>query len=133
MLYGSRIILHAFYYKQRFYSTQPQSCCLTFSWIELQILLGCCLTLVAIIILKHILYSVYLRSCLGLGLFMSHLCDLFFIFSLIFIVINHITSLKQTHLFFENFLEYLLLVLDNKVDKKGNNFQIAKGQPQGVA
>ena len=27
---------------------------------------------------------------------MSHLCDLFFIFSLIFIIINHITTLKQT-------------------------------------
>ena len=38
---------------------------------------------------------------------------LFFISSLIFIVINHITSFKQTY-----FLEYLLLFLDGNVDIK---------------
>ena len=47
------------------------------------------------------------------GLFIPYLCDLFFIFSLIFTVINHITSLKQTHLFLVHFLEYLLLFLDD--------------------
>ena len=31
---------------------------------------------------------------------MLYLCDLFFIFRLIFIAINHITLLKQTYLFF---------------------------------
>ena len=30
-----------FFYKQRFFSTQPQYC-FTFSWIELQIMLKCC-------------------------------------------------------------------------------------------
>ena len=50
--------------------------------------------------LRYILYLAYLCSCLGLGLFMSYLCDLFFIISLIFIIMNHITSLKQTHLIF---------------------------------
>ena len=48
---------------------------------------------------------------------MSYLCDFFFIFSLIFIVINHITSLKQTHLFFVHFLECLLLFLEDNVDE----------------
>ena len=43
---------------------------------------------------------------------------LFFISSLIFIVINHITSFKQTHLFSVHFLEYLLLFLDGNVDIK---------------
>ena len=42
---------------------------------------------------KPVLYLVYLCPCLGrrlgLGLFMSCLCDLFFIFRLIFIVICH--------------------------------------------
>ena len=33
-------LLLAFFYKQRFFSTQPQ-CCLIFSWIEPQMLLGC--------------------------------------------------------------------------------------------
>ena len=41
---------------------------------------------------------------------MLYLCDLFFIFSLIFIVISHITLFKYTDIF----LEYLLF-LDDKV------------------
>ena len=88
-----------FFYNQRFFSTQPQ-CCLTFPWIELQMLLRCCLIHITIIILRHILHLVYFCLCLGLGLFMSHLCDLFFISSIIFIVINNITSFKQTYLLF---------------------------------
>ena len=44
----------------------------------------------------------------------TDLCDLFFIFSLIFIVINHMTSFKQAYLFFVHVLEYLLLFLDKE-------------------
>ena len=47
---------------------------------------------------------------------MSYLWDLLFIFSLIFTVINHITSLRQTHLFFVRFLEYQQLFLDDNMD-----------------
>ena len=105
-LYQKTNIIHfsndASLYKQSFFATQPK-CCLTFSRIELEMLLGCCLIHLAIIMLKHILYLVYLGPCLGLGLFMLHLCNLFFIFSLIFIIINHITSFRQTHLFFVYF------------------------------
>ena len=96
-------------------------------------LLRSCLIHITIIISRHILYLVYSCPCLGLGLFVLYLCDLFFFFSLIFIVSNHITSLKQMHLFFVQFLEYLPLFLDNNVDKKANNFQIAKVQSQCVA
>ena len=46
-----------FFYKQRFFSTQHQ-CCLTFSWIELQMLLKCCFIYLTII-LRHILHLVY--------------------------------------------------------------------------
>ena len=88
-----------FFSKQHLFSAQLQ-CCLNFSWIELQMLLSCCLIHIAIIILSHILYLVYLYPCLDLGLFMSYLCDLFFIPGLIFISINHISSFKQTSLFF---------------------------------
>ena len=63
-------------------------------------LLWCCLIQRTIIILRHILHLVYLCPYLGLGLFMSYLCDLFFIFSLNFIVINYITPLKQKHSFY---------------------------------
>ena len=62
--------------------------------------------------------SILLSSCVGLGLFMSYLCDIFFIFSLIFIIIYHMTSFKQTYLFLVHFLEYLLLFLDDNVDEE---------------
>ena len=67
--------------------------------------------------LRHILYLVYLGPCLRLGLFKSYLFGLLFIFSLIFITVNHnhVISLKQTHLFFAHFLEYLLLFLDGNM------------------
>ena len=89
--------------------------------------LRCCLMHITIIITRHILYLVYLCSCLGLGLFMSYLCDLFFIFILILMVINNIISLKRTHLFFAHFFLlfpttfYMITWM-----KKVNNFQIAK-------
>ena len=60
-------------------STQSQ-CCLTFSWIQLQMLLRCCLFYRTIIV--QILYLVHFCPCLDLVLFMLYL---FFIVSLIFI------------------------------------------------
>ena len=59
---------------------------------------------IIIIILRPILYLVYLCSCLGLVLFLSYLGDPFSIVSLIFITINHIISFKQIHLFFAKIL-----------------------------
>ena len=94
-------------------------------------LLRCCLIHITIIILRHILYLVYFCLCLGLGLFMSYLCDLLFIFSLIFIVINHLTSLKQTHLLFVYFSEYLLLFLDDNVDEESELFYNNKSTASG--
>ena len=67
---------------------------------------------------RHISYLVYFGPCLGLGLFMSHIGDLFFIFSLIFIAINSITLLKQKHSFYAHFLDYILLFLDDNVDEE---------------
>ena len=44
------------FYKQRFFPTQLQ-CCLTFSWIQLQILLKCCLLHISIfLLLKQLSY-----------------------------------------------------------------------------
>ena len=64
-----------------------------------------------------ILYLVHLCPCLGLGLFVSYISDLFLIFSLVFIVINHIISLRQTHLILVHFIKYVLLFLDDNVDE----------------
>ena len=49
---------------------------------------------------------------------MSYFRDVFFIFSLIFIAVNHMKSLKQTHFSFAHFLEYLLSVLVDNVDEE---------------
>ena len=93
--------------ERQMFSTQPQ-CCLTFSWIELKMLLRCCLIHITFIILRHILYLVYLCSCLGLHLFISYLCDLFFIFSLNFIANNHYNLIRQTYLLFCTFFRISL-------------------------
>ena len=91
--------IHACFYKQHVFAAQPQ-CCSTVSWIELQMFLSCCLIYVKINIPRHILYLVYMCPCLCLGLFMSYLFDIFFIFSLIFIVTNNTSLFKEMYLFF---------------------------------
>ena len=88
---------------------------------------------VTIIIQRHIFYFVYLCSCQGLGLFMSYLCDLFFILASFSLPFNHITLLKQRHLVFVHILECLLIFLDNIVDEEGKNFLKVKVQPHGGA
>ena len=63
-----------------------------------------------------------MKMIVDLALFLS---DLLFILSFIYIAINHITSLKQTHLLFVDFLEFRI--------KKTKKFQRAKFLSQGVA
>ena len=53
-----------------------------------------------------------------LGLFMLYLCDLIFICSPTFIIINYTFLLKQTHLLLHIFLEHLLLFLNNNIDEE---------------
>ena len=61
---------------------------------------------------SHFIFS-KLVSMSRPSLFILYLCDLYFIFSLVFIVIYHITSLKQTDaLFFVYFLQYLYHFLE---------------------
>ena len=66
--------------------------------------------------------------CLGLGLFMSYIRDLFFIFSFIFIFIISKMSLKQTHLFFAQCYSWVIMWM-----RKANNSQIMKIRPQDFA
>ena len=97
---GNIIRIHAFFYKQRFFSTQLQ-CYLTFSWIELQMLLRCCLIYMSIIILRNFLYLLFLCPFLGLGLFMSCLVlNLIFIFIMINVIISSMQTLLLFCLFF---------------------------------
>ena len=53
---------------------------------------------------------------LDLGVFMSYLCHLFFIFIFIFIVINCMNT--GTHVLLLIFPEYVLLFLDDNVDEE---------------
>ena len=84
-----------FFISNAYFSTQPQRC-LTLSGIKLRMLLRCCLIHKSIIILRHSLYLLYFCTFLDLVLFMSDLCDLFFIVIFIFVMINHIMSGIQT-------------------------------------
>ena len=52
-----------------------------------------------------------LYPCLCLGLFMSYLCDLFFIFGLSFTVINHTASFRQPDLCFCTFFRMFPKIL----------------------
>ena len=94
-------------------------------------LLRCCLIHISIIILRHFLYLLYLCPCLDLGLFMSYLCDLFFIFIFIFIMINRMnTDTLVLLLIFQNMSYYFWMITWMK---NLNNFQVAKVQPQVAA
>ena len=84
--------MHAFFISNAFFSAQPH-CSLTFSWIELQMLLKLCLC-TNIILPRYVIF--FVRQLLGLSMPYSY--DLFFI--IIFIVFNQIVSLKQTQLIF---------------------------------
>ena len=55
---------------------------------------------------------------------------LFFIFSIIFIVIDDMTSFKHNYLLFVHVLEYLLLFLDDNVDKESEKFSNKNFQVQ---
>ena len=121
-------INYMLFYKQRFFSTQPQ-CRLTFWQIELHMLLRC-----PLILHYHYYTETYFISSIFVPISRPMFINVMslwsiLIFSVVFIFINHITSLKQTHLAFLQFLKYLLLFLD----QKANNFQIAEVQPQSVA
>ena len=67
------------------------------SKLWLGVLLICCL--INIIMMRCILYSLYLYPCLRVDLFVLYLWDLFFISIFIFILINHIISWIQAYMF----------------------------------
>ena len=60
----------------------------------------------------------YLRSCLDLGLFISYLCDLYFIFIFNSIIINRISHNYRRTCSFAYVLQYVLSLLDDSVDEQ---------------
>ena len=93
--------------------------------------LRCCLLHITIIIMRRILYLEHLFPRLGLVLFMSYLCDLFFIFSISFIITNHIISSKQSNLFFAYFFEYLILIFEDNINEQTEEFSKSKSSASG--
>ena len=94
-------------------------------------LLKCCLIHITIILLRHILYFVFLSMSRLMPVYVVY-CDLLFIFNIIFIAITHITLLKETHLFFfVHFLEYLLSFLDDKKDQESKTFSNSESSVAG--
>ena len=80
--------------------------------------------LISIIILGHFLHLLYLFPCPDLGLFMLRLCDVIFIFILIFIMINLMnTDTLVLLLIFQNISYYFWMIMWRK---NVNNFKIAK-------
>ena len=114
--------LHAFFIINGFFQLSL-SVAQLFHGLSFKLLLSCCLIHIVIIILRHIFYLVYLCPCPGLGLFESYLWDQFFIPSLIFIVINYITSFKLTSLIFVHFLKNLPLFWIITWMKKSKKFE----------
>ena len=111
----------------------PSQCCFTFSWIELQMLLRCCFIHITIIIMRHISHIVYLCPCLTLGLFVSYLCDIFFIsasFSLPFIIYPYLNRCTCFLYIFNNISYHFWMI--TKMNKR-NSFPIGKVQPRGFA
>ena len=76
------------------------------SLIELQMLLRCCLVHISIIILRHFFIYYFVSMSRPRVIYVSYLCDLFFIFIFIFIMINGIIPSIQTHLLFCFFFRF---------------------------
>ena len=117
-----------YFISNAFFSTQHQ-CWLTFSWIVLQIWLRCCLIHILIILIQFFIFSIFLSMCRSI--YFVSTWFIFFIYIPIVIIMNHIISLNQTHLFFAHFLDDYFLMITWM--KKENKVQIAKVQPQCVA
>ena len=127
-IYTSAADLHSFFKSNIFFNS---TVFLTFSWIELHMLLRCCLIHLSITILRDFLYLLYLYLFIDLSLYMSYLWALFFILIFIFIMINRMnTDILVLLLIFQNLSCYFWMITSMK---KVNNFQIAKVQSQGDA
>ena len=108
-----KLAIHAFFYEY-FFLTQPQ-CCLTFSWIELQILRRCCLIHTSIIILKHFIFTMLVSKSRPRFICVIYVIYFSSSFSLWLIVLSH--EYKHT-CSVAYFLEYDLLFLDDNVDEE---------------
>ena len=98
------------FYKQGFFLTQSQ-CCLTFSWVEFQMLLRCCLIHNHHRTLTRLMISLFVSMSRPTSLYVVYMwCDLFFIFSLIFHNQLYNSIITDTLVFTHFFLEYVTII-----------------------
>ena len=95
-----------FFKKQHLYSNEPH-CCLTFSRIELEILLN---TYNHHYIETHFIFSIFVS--------ISRSRCIFVVFMWFIFLFQPHFHCQQTHLFFVHFLGYFLLFFDGKADKE---------------
>ena len=100
------------------------ACCLIFPRIQLQMLL----------IAQnhhhteiHFIFSIFVSMSWPSSIYVI---SMWFIFRLIFIIIKHIISLKQAHLFF---VYFFILILDDNMNKESESLSSSKVQPHGVS
>ena len=113
-------IYSTLFYKQRFFSTQHNDGYIYQATIQQKFmkmlsstkLFKCCLIYITIIILRQIfIFSTFVSMPRPTSVYVVSICDLFFIYSLIFFFINRIPSLKQPYLFFVCFVECLFWIV----------------------
>ena len=116
----SAFIYSTLFYKQRFFSTQHNDGYIYQATIQQKFmkmlsntkLFKCCLIYITIIILRQIfIFSTFVSMPRPTSVYVVSICDLFFIYSLIFFFINRIPSLKQPYLFFVCFVECLFWIV----------------------
>ena len=109
--------IYPFFYKQRFFSSQPQLL-INFLWIQLQILLRCSLTHKSTIIHRHFLSRVYLLfNILSMSELKSiYVVSMWSIFHYLYFHHDNSYNLMYTRSF-AYFKEYVLLFLNNNVDE----------------
>ena len=113
-------ICSTLFYKQRFFSTQHNDGYIYQATIQQKFmkmlsntkLFKCCLIYITIIILRQIfIFSTFVSMPRPTSVYVVSICDLFFIYSLIFFFINRIPSLKQPYLLFVCFVECLFWIV----------------------
>ena len=83
------LVLHTFFIRNTFFNSVSVLLSFFINWASN--FAKPLLNTYKLIILRHLLYSLFWRPCLDLRLFMSYLCDLFFIF-IFFFMINRVIS-----------------------------------------
>ena len=119
------------FYKQRFFSNEPQ-CSLTFSWIELQLLVRNHHHTVTHFIF-NIFVSIFVSMSRPRSIYVGYIWSIFHFQSYFLAIQSSNNKHYNRHTCFGAFLWNIYYLWMITWMNKANNFQIANVQPQGVA